>query len=173
MKTLISIIVAMAKNNVIGKNNDMPWGYLPEDLKYFKQITLNKNIIMGRKTFESIGKPLPNRLNIIISKTMSKKTNNDKNVIIVSSLKEALSLNKNNKEEEIFIIGGGQIYKEAIENNIIDNFYISFIEAEFKGDTFFPSINHLKLKKEYEQFFEKDERNKYNIKFTKYNNLKN
>lgn len=125
---MISAIVAMTQENVIGKNNKLLW-HLPEDFKWFKWNTMGKKVIMGRKTYESIGKPLPNRENIVIS-----KKNNIKNVKVVSSIEEALS--KINSNEEAFIIGGGSIYKETLP--FIDRLYITTILSNMNGDTHFP-----------------------------------
>lgn len=132
---IISIIVAMAKNRVIGKDNDMPWGRLPIDLRHFKLVTEGNPIIMGRKTYESIGRPLPKRRNIVLSRNKTEI----KGCEVVSSLEEALELVKN--EKEVFIIGGGYLYKEAL--NIADKLFLTHIDAEFEGDTFFPKYEHL------------------------------
>jgi len=134
---MISIIVAKSLNNVIGIQNKIPWN-LSEDLKRFKKITSNHTVIMGRKTYESIGKPLPNRLNIIISKNNKKKFTGD-NIIVVDSLSKALL--KSPSDKEIFIIGGGQIYSEAISKNIPDQLIITEVLQSYDGDAFFPEIN--------------------------------
>jgi len=134
---MISIIVAKSVNNVIGIQNKIPWN-LSEDLKRFKSITSNHTVIMGRKTYESIGKPLPNRLNIIITKNNKKKFTED-NIIVVDSLSKALL--KSPSDKEIFIIGGGQIYSEAINRNIPDQLIITEVLQTYDGDAFFPEIN--------------------------------
>lgn len=134
---MISIIVAKSVNNVIGIQNKIPWN-LSEDLKRFKSITSNHTVIMGRKTYESIGKPLPNRLNIIITKNNKKKFTED-NIIVVDSLSKALL--KSPSDKEIFIIGGGQIYSEAISRNIPDQLIITEVLQTYDGDAFFPEIN--------------------------------
>jgi len=157
-----SLIVAMANNNVIGKDNNMPWGRLQVDLNYFKEKTLNKTVIMGRKTYESIGKPLPNRTNIVIS---SKHKLKIPGVTVVSSLEEAVEVSYE-EESEVFFIGGETIYKKAI--NFVDNFYITNIDLDIKGDTFFPSIENLNLKLEYSKKVPADDKNKYNVEFVKY-----
>jgi len=130
---IISLIVAMDKNKVIGKNNSLIWK-LPEDMKRFKQLTLNKPVVMGRKTFESIGKPLPNRLNIILTR---EKNYSAEGCVVVHSVKEALNASKNN--EEIMVIGGAQIYKEFLP--LANRMYITLIEKEFEGDAYFPEYN--------------------------------
>ncbi len=128
----ISLIAALGKNRVIGSDNSIPWK-LPADMKRFKEITMGKPVIMGRKTFESIGRPLPHRTNIIIT--------NDKNYkadgcIVVHSADEAL---KAAKGSEIMVIGGAQIYKLFIP--IANRMYLTFIDKEFEGDAYFPQYN--------------------------------
>ncbi len=136
-----SLIVACSSNNVIGKENDLPW-HLPEDLKHFKKLTTGHHIIMGRKTFESIGKPLRNRTSVVLSR-------NDmyfpKGAISAISIEEALTFAEQNLEEEAFIIGGGQIYQQAID--LVDTLYVTRIHKEIEGDTFFPLIDETKWKK--------------------------
>jgi dihydrofolate reductase len=132
---IISCIVAVAKNNVIGKDNDIPW-YLPADLQYFKKVTLNHAVIMGRNCYESIGRPLPKRTNIIVTR--------DPYFIssvcyVVRSIEEALSTALEQGEEEVFIIGGGQIYEQT--KGIWDKLYITEVDLEVEGDVFFPEIS--------------------------------
>jgi len=161
VKPIISIIVAMANNRVIGKDNDMPWDRLPIDLKHFKEITNGSPIIMGRKTFESIGKPLPNRTNIIITRNKDLKIENCE---IVSSLEKAIELIK--EEDEVFIIGGSEIYKEAI--NKANKLYITLIDLEIEGDTYFPEYKNLKLKTIDNEIYFKNKINKYTVEFIEY-----
>lgn len=128
----ISIIVAVAENDVIGFDNHLLW-HISEDLKRFKSLTLGHHVIMGRKTFESVGKPLPGRVNIVISR----QDNYSKDgCTVVKSLEEALEVAKN--DSEVFIIGGGEIYKQAL--SITDKIYLTRIHAGFAGDTFFPEL---------------------------------
>ena len=129
---MISIIVAYSKNRVIGYKGKMPWKIKGEQL-WFKELTLNHTVIMGRKTYESIGKPLENRLNIIVSSTLFF---DEENLKTARSLNEAISLANS---EEVFIIGGQQLYEEAI--TIADTLYITEIDIEVEGDTFFPEFN--------------------------------
>jgi dihydrofolate reductase len=129
---MISIIVAAAENNVIGNNNNLIW-HLPADLKFFKETTNGNSIIMGRKTYESIGRPLPNRQNIIITRNTELQIDG---VTIVNTLEEALEVAES---EEKFICGGGQIYKEGI--HLADKIYFTRIHQEFEGDTIFPEID--------------------------------
>ena len=126
----IAMIAAMANNRVIGKDNKMPW-HLPEDLKHFKAMTLGKPVVMGRKTFESIGRPLPGRHNIVITRQSDYQP---EGVSCVSSFEAAKALV--NDCEELVVIGGGQLYKEILP--LADTLYLTFIELTVDGDTFFP-----------------------------------
>ncbi len=130
---IISIIVAMGRNNVIGINNSLPWR-IPADLKYFKEVTLGKSVIMGQKTFESIGKPLKDRKNIILTFDKSFK---GKDLIVVHSIEEAIK--KTEKEQEIIIAGGASVYKQFLP--LADKMYITLIDSDFDGDVFFPNFN--------------------------------
>ena len=130
---IISLIAAIGKNNVIGVDNKLPWK-LSADLKRFRQITSGKPVIMGRKTFESIGKPLPNRINIILTRDENYKA---QGCVVVHSAEEALDAAKDN--EEIMIIGGEQIFKEFLP--VSNKMYITFIDKEFEGDSYFPEYN--------------------------------
>lgn len=131
--SLVSIIVAAAENNVIGKNNDLLW-HLPEDLRFFKHSTTGHTVIMGRKTYESVGKPLPNRRNIIITRQPDYLAAGAE---IVNSLHEALAISPD--REEVFIIGGAEIYRQALP--ITDKLYLTRVHAVFEGDAFFPEID--------------------------------
>lgn len=138
---MISIIVAISKNNVIGKDNDLPWHY-PSDLKYFKETTLHKTVVMGSNTFKSIisrnKKPLPNRTNIVVTRN---KDFSYPGVIVVNDLVEFL---QQDHQEEIFIIGGKQIYEQAL--GFTERLYITHIDEEYEGDTFFPEVDYTKYK---------------------------
>ena len=137
----VSLIVAVAENGVIGKDNDLIW-YLPKDMHFFKETTLNHHVIMGRKNFESIPhkyRPLPNRTNIVITRQANYKADG---CAIVNSVEAALDIAKENGEKEPFIIGGGQIYKLALENNLVDKIYLTKVHHIFDGDTFFPELNN-------------------------------
>ena len=127
---MIKIIVATSKNRVIGDSNSLIW-HLPADLKRFKEITTGNTIVMGRKTFESIGRPLPNRRNIIITRDI---TYDVEGCEVVNSLEEALMICNNN----CFIIGGGEIYSQTI--SIADQIYLTQVHEDFDGDTTFPEI---------------------------------
>ncbi len=134
----LALIVAAAQNNVIGNNNQLPW-YLPGDLKYFKAITMAKPVIMGRKTFESIGKPLPGRDNIVITRNADYHADGIK---VVASLEDAIevakSINLINGSEEIMIIGGAQIYEQALPK--ADRVYLTRVHRHVEGDAFFPQL---------------------------------
>jgi len=159
----ISIIVAVAENNVIGKNNSLIW-HLPADLRFFKAKTTGHVIVMGRKTFESIGggKPLPNRTTVIITRNPHFVA--PEGVYIAHSLAEAYSQFGN--EQEIFICGGAQIYKDALET--AHHMYITRIHATFEGDTFFPEFQNSHWKLESTEQHESDENNAYNYSFEHY-----
>ena len=129
---MISLIVAHDENRVIGYENSMPW-HLPGELQYFKEMTMGKPIIMGRKTFESIGRPLPGRRNIVITRNESYHAEGE-GIEVVGSLQEALTLVKD--VSEIMIIGGAQIFEQAM--HIADKLYITLINHTFNGDTYFP-----------------------------------
>ena len=134
-------MVAASQNNVIGLNNDLPW-HIPEDLKYFKDMTLNKALIMGRKTFESLGKPLPQRLHVVITRNKDFKINHPL-VVTSFSVEEAINHCKqpkilNQYGNEIFITGGGEIFKQTIHN--MNRLYITRIYKDYKGDAFYPEI---------------------------------
>jgi len=132
----LSAIVAIDKNGVIGKDDDIPW-YLPADLKYFKRRTLNHHIIMGRKTFESIGRPLPKRTNIVVTRNPFFVASN---CLVAGSLQEAIDLARNNGEDEAFIIGGGTIYEQAMP--LIDRLYLTEVDTAVEtGEVFFPAVD--------------------------------
>ena len=154
---MISIIVATSKNRVIGNNNSLIWK-LPSDLKRFKQITTDNTIVMGRKTYESIGKPLPNRRNIIITRDTNYLVDNCE---IVNSLEEALMLCNN----DCFIIGGGEIYKQSID--IADKIYLTLVQEDFEGDTYFPEIGK-EWTKVFREDFEPDGKNVHRYSFIDY-----
>ncbi len=157
---ILSLIAAVSENNVIGNNNNLVW-HLPADLKRFKQITSGHYVIMGRKTYESVGKPLPDRTNIIV-------TTNDKftaeGCIVVHSIKEALEYSK--EQDEVFILGGGNIYEQTID--IADKIYLTRIHGKFNGDTFFVNINVQVWLVESEELHQPDEKNSYAYTFINY-----
>jgi len=159
---MITIIAAIAKNNALGKDNDLIW-HLPEDLKRFKKTTTGHSILMGRNTFESIGRPLPNRTSIIITRN---ENYFKEGCLIANSLEAAMELVK--EEAQIFIIGGAQVYTYAMENNIPDVLDITLVHHEFEADVFFPEID-LKIWEEVSrEDFKADEKNKFNYSFLKF-----
>jgi len=144
---MFSIIVAIGNNNEIGKNNKLLW-HIPEDLKKFKEITQGKTVVMGRNTFESIGKPLPNRHNIVLSKNSKLFSNNCNEKLEIYDDFSKIVKKYRNSDEEVFIIGGAQIYKKALESGIVEKLYISHIDfSDNEADTYFPKIDYNAWKK--------------------------
>jgi dihydrofolate reductase len=159
---MISLIAAIGKNNELGKDNTLLW-HMPADMKHFREITSLHVVVMGRKTFESIGKPLPNRRNVIITHDIKYKK---EEVEIVHSLSETLNLFKN-KNEEVFIIGGAEIYKQFMP--IADKLYITHIDAEDKSaNVFFPEIIPIVWNEISHEEHKKDEKNPYSYTFSIY-----
>ena len=135
----VSLIVAVSQNGVIGKDNDLIW-HLPKDMNFFKSTTLGHHVIMGRRNFESIPhrfRPLPNRTNIVVTRQAGYFS---KGCITVNSVEDGLKIAQQNGEKEPFIIGGGQIYKIALERDLVDKIYLTKVHCDFKGDTFFPEL---------------------------------
>ena len=132
---IVSMIAAMAKDRVIGLNGSMPW-HLPADLAHFKRSTMGCPVIMGRKTYDSIGRPLPGRENIVLSRSSSLQI---EGCVVVSTLESALT--KLSDSSEVFIIGGQQLYQQAFP--LADRLYLTHIDAEFEGDTFFPDYSEI------------------------------
>lgn len=157
---MICAVVAMAHNNVIGKSNDLPW-YLPADLKHFKDLTTGQSVIMGRKTFDSImsrlGKPLPNRQNIVITRDNSYTQDG---VTVAHSLEEAVELAAS---KDVYIIGGAQIFDLAMPK--FDRLYITEIDADIDGDTYFPQIDGNKYIEVSREHHDKDDKNQYGYSF--------
>ncbi|MDH6252267.1 dihydrofolate reductase [Chryseobacterium sp. H1D6B] len=162
---MTTIVVAMGEKNEIGSNNQLLW-HLPTDLKHFKDLTSGHPIIMGRKTYESIGKPLPNRTNIVVSK---KKDWFEEGILIVGSIKEAVKFAKK-IDEEVFIIGGGNVYAQTMD--IVDRLEVTLVKAELEADTFFPKIDSRVWKKTNETCHEKDEKNSYDFCFQTFERIK-
>jgi dihydrofolate reductase len=158
---MIKIIVAISKNKVIGKDNSLIW-HLPADLKRFKEITAGNAVIMGRKTYESIGKPLPNRRNIIITRNENYEVEGCE---VVNSLEEALLI----CYENCFIIGGAEIYKQSLP--ITDEIYLTEVDNVFDGDSFFPELGNEWYEVSNEKF-EADDKNQFNYSFIKYERYK-
>lgn len=144
---MFSIIVAIGKNNEIGKNNKLLW-HIPEDLKKFKKTTLGKTVVMGRNTYESIGKPLPNRYNIVLTKNLKSFPNNFNEKLEICDDFSKIVERYKNSDEEVFIIGGAQVYKKSLELEIIEKLYISYIDfSDNEADVYFPEIDYNVWKK--------------------------
>ena len=158
---MITIVVAMGLDNEIGADNQLLW-HLPTDLKHFKEMTSEHPIIMGRKTYESIGKPLPNRTNIVVSR---KQDWFEEGILIVGSVKEAVKFAKK-IDEQVFILGGGNIYEQTLD--LTDKLEVTLVKTQLKADTFFPKINPKIWTKIDEVCHEKDEKNEFDFCFQTY-----
>jgi dihydrofolate reductase len=163
---IISLIAAVSQNGVIGNKNKIPW-YLPADMTYFRSITTGHHIVMGSNTFESIGRPLPNRTNIVLAKDKDYKA---EGCIVVNSLDEAINYAQKNGEEELMICGGAQIYKQFLP--LADKIYLTKIKAVFEGDKFFPEIDSKTWKLTKSVKNSPDEKNKYGYEFCLYERMK-
>ena len=153
---IVSIVVAIAENNAIGKNNQLLW-HLPADLKHFKNITTGHTVIMGRKTYESVGKPLPNRRNIIITR----QDITVEGCEVVKSIEDALALCAD--EEEVFIVGGADIYKQSM--HLTNRIYLTVVHQKFEADSFFPEIHYEEWLETEQEDHEPDEKNKLPYSF--------
>jgi dihydrofolate reductase len=160
MKT--AIMVAKAANNVIGKDNDLVW-HLPADLRHFKNTTSGHYVIMGRKTYESMGKPLPNRLNIVITRNRDYFV---EGAVVVHSLDDALEFARTQNQKLVFILGGGEIYKQALP--IVDELYITEIHDEFEGDTLFPQFDQTEWEEVERHDFQTDNDNRHPYSFVRF-----
>jgi dihydrofolate reductase len=156
---MINIIVAMSRNRVIGDNNTLIWK-LPNDMKRFKEMTTGNIVIMGRKTFESIGRPLPNRLNVVVTRNEEWSR---PDLLTTNSLESALNLSSEGKE--VFIIGGGDIYKQSLK--FANRIYLTVIDEDFEGDTTFPELGEEWVKVSRKDF-QPDEKNNYKYSFIEY-----
>lgn len=152
-KPIVSVIAAIATNRVIGHGNQLLW-HIAEDMKYFREVTRGHVVVMGRKTFESIGRPLPNRLNIVITRDQSFSA---EGVMVCHSLEEALDFARQNESEEIFIIGGAQIYTQALP--FTDRLYLTVVHKNFEGEAVFPE--HKEFTKVVSQKDSRDENVEY------------
>ncbi len=162
----VALIVAMAENCVIGRDNQLPW-YLPEDLKYFKKVTMGKPIVMGRKTFESIGKPLPGRTNIVVTRNADFQP---EGVRVVSTVEQAIALGKSiaivNGVREIMVIGGAEIYEACLP--VVDRLYLTHVHAEVEGDAYFPVVDWADWSLQISERFEAEGGNPYDYSFAVY-----
>ena len=157
---MIIIIAAASENNALGKDNNLVW-HLPDDFKRFKSLTSGHYIIMGRKTFESFPKPLPNRAHIVITRNKNYKK---EGIIVVSSLEKALEKTKN--EEQVYIIGGGEIYRQSMD--IADKIELTRVHTTVEADTFFPEIAEEKWQLVAEEFHPKDDRHEFDFTYLTY-----
>ena len=132
---MVSLIVAISSNGVIGRDGDLPW-HLPADLRHFKKTTMGHHLIIGRATWDEVGKPLPGRIMVVVTRNRSFNVDG---VLVAHSVEEALSLVRN--DDEPFIGGGAEIYRQALEAGMVDRLYITRVHTEVEGDTFFPSID--------------------------------
>ncbi|RBW69672.1 dihydrofolate reductase [Bacillus taeanensis] len=158
---MISFLVAMDQNRVIGKDNALPWR-LPADLKFFKEVTMGHTIIMGRKTYESIGRPLPGRENVVLTRDEHYQA---EGCTILHSISAVAEIEKQT-DNELIVIGGAEIFKQTF--SIADRLYITIIEEEFAGDTFFPEFNEDEWEFISKKKGIKDERNPYDYYFLTY-----
>jgi dihydrofolate reductase len=152
---IVSAIVATAHNQVIGKDNQIPW-YLPADLGYFKRTTIEHHIIMGRNSFRSIGRPLPKRTNIVVTRDPFFVADG---VLVAHSIEDALGIAFDHGEEEVFVIGGGEIYAQSAD--LWDKVYLTEVDLEVEGDVFFPVLNPDEWREIWRQAHVPDEKNKY------------
>lgn len=159
---MISLLLAMDRNHVIGLNNDLPWR-LPKDLRFFKEKTTGNTIIMGRKTYESMGGALPNRRNVVIT---SSENPFPENVHVIRNLESIREWDKESPNEEVFVIGGGNIFKQILP--FADRMYITWIDQDFDGDTYFPEFSELDWSLTSKVKGEKNETNPYDYYFLQY-----
>lgn len=153
----LSIIAAMGSNRVIGDHNTLPW-HLPADFQHFKKLTMGHSVIMGRKTYESIGKPLPKRRNIVITRQAGLEIRGCK---VVGSLEDAIQLARN--EAEVFVIGGAQIFEQALP--FANRMHLTFIDNEFSGDTYFPEYKIGEWRETKRKKISADAENPFNYSF--------
>jgi dihydrofolate reductase len=154
---MLSIIVAVSENNVVGRDNQLPWK-LSADLKRLKMLTMKHHIIMGRKTWESLGKPLPGRTNVVITRDKNYRA---EGAVVVHSLEEALKISAS--DDEAFIFGGGQIFRNAI--HLVDKIYMTRVHTQAKGDAFFPELTEGEWKEISREDFKADEKNQFDYSF--------
>ncbi len=164
---MISFIVAMDNNHVIGANNQMPW-HLPRDLKFFKEKTTGNTIVMGRKTFQSLGRVLPNRHHIVV--TNNKEVELPEEVEIIYHLEEIVTMSQEMGEKELFVIGGGTIFTQLLP--YAERLYITLIDETFEGDVYFPTFDTTEWKLVSKEKGIKDDKNQYDYYFCQYDRIK-
>lgn len=163
----LSFIVAASENNAIGINNELPWR-LPEDLKFFKRTTMGKPVIMGRKTYESLGRPLPGRLNVVMS--TSEYLQLPEGVVQAESVSEAIAVAEGEKKDEVFIIGGGKVFAESM--HLADRLYITRVHTVISNaDAFFPEIDHTHWKLVWYEDHKADDKHAYDYTFQQYERI--
>jgi dihydrofolate reductase len=163
----ISIIAAISKNNVIGKDNDLVWHY-PKDMAFFKQKTQGHYVVMGRKNYDSIPekyRPLPNRTNVVVTRQENFEA---PNCIVVNSIEAAIELAKKDQQEEVFIIGGAQIYAETLRKRLATKLYLTHIDKNYDGDSFFPELNPNEWQVISEEKHSKDEKHEADFVIREY-----
>lgn len=160
---IVSCIVAIGKNNAIGVDNDLPW-HLPADLKFFKETTRGHYVIMGRKSYESIGRPLPGRTNLIVTR---QKNYDNSGIFVFDSIASAIKMAQDDGQSEVFILGGSTIYEQT--QNLWNKLYITRVDAEINNATaFFPDIKFEDWTLEWQESHKADEKNKYDYQFNLY-----
>ncbi|MEJ6505134.1 MAG: dihydrofolate reductase [Crocinitomicaceae bacterium] len=167
----VSLIVAMDRNRGIGKNNDLMW-HLPKDMNFFKTSTQNQIVVMGRKNYDSIPekyRPLPNRENVILTRNTDFKA---EGCAVFYSLRDALKAYKNQTDKVVFIIGGGEIYKLAIEQGLVDEMLITYVNGDYDADTFFPEFDESRWSKESVLSHDVDDKHKHSFEVFRYKSLK-
>ncbi len=157
---IISTIVAVSENEVIGKNNQLPW-HLPADLKYFKKITNGHHVLMGRKCFESIGKPLPGRTNLVLTRNNNYQPDG---IVKIHTIDDGINIAKEHGETELFILGGADVFRLTMP--VIDKLYFNTIHAEFEGDTFWPKTDWTQWKLDSTEYHDADTNNLFPYSFS-------
>jgi dihydrofolate reductase len=163
----VSLIVAMDSNRGIGKNNDLMW-HLPADMNFFKETTKNQIVVMGRKNYDSIPekyRPLPNRLNVILTRNKDFKADN---CLVFNTFDDCLTHFEQEKERKVFIIGGGEIYKMALDSNFLNEMFITYVDGVFDADTFFPEFDEQAWKSALIGAQEIDEKHAFSFKIYQY-----
>jgi len=164
---ILSFIVAVSENNAIGKHNSLPW-HLPEDLKFFKRTTMGKPVIMGRKTFESLGRALPGRLNIVLSRDKDLKVPDG--VLVYEDINAAVERIQQEQSEEGFIIGGGKVFESTID--LVDRMYITRVHTTINdADAFFPNIDHTHWKLVWEEKHHVDDFHQFPFTFQRFERI--
>jgi dihydrofolate reductase len=161
---IVSLVLAMSENRVIGLDGGLPW-HLPKDLQHFKKLTVDHTVIMGRKTFDEIKHPLANRRNVVVSRNPEFQP---RGVTVVPSLEEALALGAT--EREVFVIGGGEIFRLALPR--ADRLYLTVVHATVEGDTYFPAFDATAWALEDEERYEADEKHAYAFTFRTYSRIR-